>query len=104
MDLDARRAQLTGWLDKSRRTRAKIVTGAAVGTVFGLFGLILVGGPIGAVVLMLPIAFGLCGAWITTAHMLTFKGQIKDLEHVKEHGIPVAVRQGRGRQGGRYQK
>lgn len=100
MDIEARRAQLEGWLAKSRRNRTKLVTASAVATVFGFFGLVIVGGPVGAILLMLPLAFGICGAWITTAHAQTFKGQIKDLDHVKVHGVPVVVRQGRGR----YQK
>lgn len=98
MDLDARRAQLESWLAGSLRNRQRFLRWSALGTVGGALGLILAGGPIGATLLMTPIAVGICGWWITTAHILTFRGQIKDLDHVKKHGIPVAVRQGRGRQ------
>jgi hypothetical protein len=97
MDIDARRQQLEAWLAKSQRTRRKVVVGAAIGTAVGLVGMLIVRGPVGAILLMAPLAFGLCGAWITTAHVMTFRGQIKDLDHVKKHGVPVAVRQGRGR-------
>jgi len=95
--LDERRVTLEGWLAGSRRNRKRVITASAVGTVAGAVVLAIVGGPVGAGALMAPIAFGLCGAWITTAHILTFKGQIKDLDRVKKHGLPIIVRQGRGR-------
>jgi hypothetical protein len=97
VDLDARRAEMETWIAGSRRTRGRVALGGAVGALFGVVVIVFVHAEIGAAVVMTALAAAGCGAWITTAHILTFKGQIKELDSTKIHGRPIAVRQGRGR-------
>ena len=93
MDAPARKAQLEAWIVRSRRNRRRIITGGAIGLVVAL----VVHGPTGGAIVVGAVASAMCGAWITTAHILTFRGQIKDLEAGRLDPQTIIVRQGRGR-------
>jgi len=97
MDAPARKAQAEAWIARSRRNRTRIVIGAAVGAVVGILVAVIIHGPVGGGIVVGAVAIGLCGAWITTAHILTFKGQIRDLEAGRLDPQLIVVKQGRGR-------
>jgi hypothetical protein len=97
MDAAARKAQLQAYIVKSEANRKRIIIGAAVGAVVGLVVAFAIVGVVGAVITTASVAVGLCGAWITTAHILSFKGDIKDLEAGRFEPQVVHVKQGRGR-------
>jgi len=95
-----RKAKLEAYVAKSQLTRKRVVMIAGAGAVVGLVIAFVVHGVVGAVITTGCIASGLCGAWITTAHVWTFKGQLKDLEAGRLEPQVIHVKQGRGR----YQK
>jgi hypothetical protein len=97
MDTAARKAQYEAWIAGSIANRRRIVLGAALAAVVGLVIAFAIHGVVGAVLTTGGVAFGLCGAWITTAHILTFRGQIKDLEAGRLEPQTIHVKQGRGR-------
>jgi uncharacterized protein YcfJ len=97
MDAPARKAQLETWIVASQRNRLRIVTGSAVGAVVGFLVAFIIHGPIGAAIVVGSVAIAMCGGWITTAHILTFRGQIKDLAAGRLDPQTIHVRQGRGR-------
>ena len=97
MDAPARKAQLEAWIVRSRRNRRRIITGGAIAAVVGLVVALVVHGPTGGAIVVGAVASAMCGAWITTAHILTFRGQIKDLEAGRLDPQTIIVRQGRGR-------
>jgi hypothetical protein len=104
MDNAERKAQLEAWIVRSKRTRIRVIQVAAACAVAGLVVAFAVHGVIGAVITVGSVAFGLCGAWITTAHILSFSGDIKDLEAGRFEPQVVHVKQGRGMGKGRYQR
>lgn len=95
-----RKAKLEAYVAKSQRTRMRVVMGAAAGAVVGLIVAFAIHRIVGAVITTGCVAFGLCGAWITTAHVWTFRGNLKDLAAGKLEPQVIHVKQGRGR----YQK
>jgi ammonia channel protein AmtB len=92
-----RKAKLEAYVANSQLTRKRVVLGAAAGAVVGLVIAFAIHGVVGAVITTGAVAFGLCGAWITTAHVWTFRGQLKDLKDGKLDPQVIHVKQGRGR-------
>jgi hypothetical protein len=97
MDTAARKAQLEAWIVRSKKTRGRVIAVAAVCAFAGLVVAIAIHGVTGAVITVGSVAFGMCGAWITTAHIISFAGDIKDLEAGRFEPQVVHVKQGRGR-------
>lgn len=97
MDAPARKAQAEAWIARSRHNRRRFVMGSVVGAVVGILVAVIIHGPVGGAIVVAAVAIGMCGAWITTAHILTFRGQIRDLEAGRLDPQVIVVKQGRGR-------
>ena len=97
MDNAERKVQLEAWIARSQVARRRVVIGGAVCAVLGLVVAFAIHGVIGAVMTIGSAAFALCGAWITTGHILSFRGDIKDLAAGRFEPQTIHVKQGRGR-------
>lgn len=100
MDAAARKAQLEDWIRNSSRARVRIARGSVIVAMAGILIAFALHRFTGVIVVTGGVAFGICGGWITTAHILTFRGLLHDLEAGRFQPRGIAVRQGRGRNEG----
>ncbi len=76
--IEQRRAELEGWIAKTRSNQRKLGIGLAVGAVIAI-GLMFWSGAVGGVALGTVLFVGLCGFWITIGHIMDWNTKIRDL-------------------------
>ncbi len=76
--IEQRRAELEGWIAKTRANQRKLTIGLAVGAVIAI-ALMLWSVAVGGVALGIVLLFGLCGFWITIGHIMDWNNKIRDL-------------------------
>jgi hypothetical protein len=89
MDVDPRRAELLGWIDKTRRLQRKMAT---IFAGLGLVALVLVFivPTVGAFSLISVVLVAITSFWVTAAHNAAHRQKLDELARVAQnHGKPL---------------
>jgi hypothetical protein len=83
--VEERRAELLGWMEKTRRLQRKL---RLVFAVLGLvaFGLVFVNGTVGAFSMITVGLVAVCSFWVTAAHNAAHRQKLGELDRVEKNG------------------
>jgi len=77
-DIEARRAELTAWIARTRATQKKLGVAIAIAVPICI-GLMFWSTAVGGAGLGIVALFALCGFWITAGHIMDWRSKIANL-------------------------
>lgn len=82
---DVERARLEGWIAGSRRVQRRLAVAIAVMAVAGIA--LVIGWPmIGGLFLLFTAIVGVCGFWVTAAHIADWRLRLRTMDEVRVRG------------------